>query len=67
MEPNYSPYIMSNSATPSSSSSITQPSTPSPSPVCTDLHALYCLDVLSAHFEGREPIEPPFENPDEAL
>ncbi|WVQ79800.1 hypothetical protein IAT38_001900 [Cryptococcus sp. DSM 104549] len=31
-------------------------------PICTSSHALYCFDVLVAHFEGRSPVEPPFSN-----
>ena len=35
--------------------------------ICTSKHALYAFDVLSAHFEKRDPIPPPFDNADEAL
>ncbi|KAK4685558.1 hypothetical protein P7C73_g4588, partial [Tremellales sp. Uapishka_1] len=34
-------------------------------PMCTDLHAFYCFQVLSAHFEGRAPPRPSFDDPDE--
>jgi hypothetical protein len=48
--------------------SITQPSTPaSAAQLCTELHALYCVDVLIAHFEKREPMDPPFDNHEERL
>ncbi|RSH93730.1 hypothetical protein EHS25_006378 [Saitozyma podzolica] len=55
--------------TPSPSpASITQPSTPATAAqLCTELHALYCVDVLAAHFEKREPIDPPFDNHEERL
>lgn len=29
------------------------------------MHAAWCFDVLQAHFENREPVDPPFDNPDE--
>ena len=57
---------MSNGAPPSSSSFPTSPSPASPSPICTVYHAFYCFDVLVAHFEGRDPIDPPFENPNDS-
>ncbi|WWC69074.1 uncharacterized protein I206_103010 [Kwoniella pini CBS 10737] len=57
------------SRTPSLTSGPSNPSTQIASPardtICTELHALYCFDVLKAHYEGREPIEPPFDNKDE--
>ncbi|WWC60706.1 uncharacterized protein I303_103282 [Kwoniella dejecticola CBS 10117] len=59
------------SRTPSLTSDPSDPSTQIPTPVedqdriCTELHALYCFDVLIAHLEGREPMEPPFENKNE--
>ncbi|WWC89654.1 uncharacterized protein L201_004579 [Kwoniella dendrophila CBS 6074] len=60
---------MSTSTTPSLSSGSSDPSTHVATPVkesiCTDLHALYCFDVLQAHFEDREPMEPPFDNANE--
>lgn len=34
--------------------------------ICTKLHALYCFDVLAAHFEKREPVPPPFDNAEES-
>ncbi|GAB5586766.1 hypothetical protein Unana1_01666 [Umbelopsis nana] len=30
--------------------------------VVSKQHCLYCFDVLAAHFEGREPIPPEFDN-----
>ena len=57
---------LTSSNTPSSSTATTEPATPA-SPICTKAHAVYCFDVLVAHFEGREPMSPPFENPDEPL
>jgi hypothetical protein len=33
--------------------------------LCNELHALYCFEVLVAHFEGREPAEPAFDNQNE--
>ncbi|KAI9638689.1 AMMECR1 domain-containing protein [Dioszegia hungarica] len=45
-----------------SSSSSAATDTGSSPPICTELHAYYCMDVLAAHFEGREPISPPFKN-----
>ncbi|WVW82665.1 hypothetical protein I302_104676 [Kwoniella bestiolae CBS 10118] len=61
---------MSHSTTPSLASGSSGPSTHIATPVpteriCTDQHALYCFDVLVAHFEGREPMDPPFQNKDE--
>ncbi|WWD09731.1 hypothetical protein V865_007859 [Kwoniella europaea PYCC6329] len=61
---------MSNSTTPSLSSGSSNPSTHIATPVpseriCTDQHALYCFDVLVAHFEDREPMDPPFQNKNE--
>ncbi|WRT67520.1 uncharacterized protein IL334_004492 [Kwoniella shivajii] len=57
---------MSASTTPSLSSgpsgSSTQIATPSDGSICTKLHALYCFDVLAAHYQGIDPVKPPFEN-----
>ena len=54
----------SSSSTPGPS---TQPATPAEGAICTPQHALYCFDVLVAHFEGRKVMDPPFANPDQPL
>jgi hypothetical protein len=32
--------------------------------VVSEKHCFYCFDVLAAHFEGREPNPPEFDNSD---
>ncbi|KAK1925210.1 AMMECR1 domain-containing protein [Papiliotrema laurentii] len=54
------PSTSSASSTPLSS----VPITPQESDLlCTKLHAVYCFDVLAAHFEKRQPVSPPFSTP----
>lgn len=36
------------------------------SEICTATHALYCFDVLAAHFEKRKPVPPPFDNAEDS-
>ncbi|KAL1405785.1 hypothetical protein Q8F55_007461 [Vanrija albida] len=40
---------------------VTVPATPAEA-VCGAEHALYAFDVLAAHFDGRDPVPPPFAN-----
>jgi hypothetical protein len=54
------PLTTSNSSTTSSTST---PGPPTPNVAkgkCTKDHVRYCMDVLAAHFEGREPMRPGF-------
>ncbi|WVN86345.1 uncharacterized protein L203_101508 [Cryptococcus depauperatus CBS 7841] len=36
--------------------------TPQTEVICTQLHPLWCIDVLVSHFEGRKLVTPPFSN-----
>ncbi|ORY22589.1 AMMECR1 domain-containing protein [Naematelia encephala] len=43
------------------------PASPASSAICTRQHALYCFDVLVAHFQKRDPMPPPFDNANESF
>jgi hypothetical protein len=61
------PLTTSNSSTTSSTST---PGPPTPNVAkgkCTKDHVRYCMDVLAAHFEGREPIQPGFNGANDKL
>jgi hypothetical protein len=62
------PLTTSNSST-TSSTSTPGPPTPGASQKgkCTKDHVRYCMDVLAAHFEGREPMRPGFSGANDKL
>jgi hypothetical protein len=61
------PLTTSNS---SATSSTSTPGPPTPNVAkgkCTKDHVRYCMDVLAAHFEGREPMRPGFSGANDKL